>query len=169
MIVFAHPTPASLIAGFAMTALGELFRSWGVMYVGSETRVRQQVGASRLITSGPFAHVRNPLYVGNIVIYLGIGAMSFALFPWLQLAALVYFIIQYRLIVREEERFLKEQFGAQYEEYARSVPRFLVRLTPYRSPNPHTIEWSAGWSSEMRTLQAVGAVTLIIIAIYILR
>ena len=80
MVVFARPQPWSLVVGFAVALLGEFTRASGVFFVGSETRVTGEVGASRLVTSGPFARVRNPLYLGNILMYLGIGIMSLALF-----------------------------------------------------------------------------------------
>lgn len=169
MIVFAEPTLWSIIAGFVVAALGEFIRAWGVFYVGSETRVTGEVGASRLVTSGPFAHVRNPLYVGNILLYVGVGIMSLALFPWLQVAALLWFMFQYTLIVREEERFLREKFGAEYEAYCASVPRFLMRPTPWRGSDPITINWSAGWRSEARTLQAFAVATAIVVLIWLLR
>ncbi len=169
MIVFAQPTLLSLAVGFVVAALGEFVRAWGVFYVGSETRVTGEVGASRLVTSGPFSHVRNPLYVGNMMLYVGVGVMSLALFPWLQIVALIWFIFQYTLIVLEEERFLREKFGAEYEEYCKAVPRFLFRPTPYRQSAPGRIDWKAGWHSEARTLQAFAVATLILIVIWLVR
>jgi protein-S-isoprenylcysteine O-methyltransferase Ste14 len=169
MVVFAQPTLTSLLAGFAVSALGEFLRAWGVFYVGSETRVTGDVGASKLVTSGPFAFVRNPLYVGNILIYLGIGIMSLALFPWLQIVALIWFFFQYTMIVIEEENFLRDKFGQEYADYCAKVPRFLFRLTPYRSWHPVDIDWKAGWQSETRTLQAFFIATLILIIIWIVQ
>lgn len=168
MIVFAHPTLWSLIIGFVVAAIGETLRAAGVFYVGSETRVTGSVGASKLVTSGPFSYTRNPLYVGNILIYLGIGIMSLALFPWLQIAALVWFVFQYTLIVKEEESFLRENFGQEYADYCAKVPRFFFRLTPYASWHPVDIDWKAGWHSESRTLQAFAVATLILIIIWLL-
>lgn len=167
MLIFADPALTSLIVGLAVAAAGEFLRAAGVFYVGSETRVTGAVGASRLVTSGPFAYTRNPLYVGNILIYLGIGIMSMALFPWLQLAAFAWFIFQYTLIVKEEERFLRGKFGQEYIDYCARVPRFLFRLTPYASWHPVDIDWKAGWHSEARTLQAFALVTLVLVIIWL--
>jgi protein-S-isoprenylcysteine O-methyltransferase Ste14 len=169
MLVFAEPTLTSILIGFGVSALGESLRASGVFYVGSETRVTGEVGASKLVTSGPFAFVRNPLYVGNILIYLGIGIMSLALWPWLQLIALVWFVFQYTLIVREEEGFLHKKFGQEFVDYCAKVPRFLFRLTPYQSWHPVDIDWNAGWKSEARTLQAFAAATLILVIIWIVK
>jgi protein-S-isoprenylcysteine O-methyltransferase Ste14 len=169
MIVFAQPTLLSLAVGFVVAAMGEFVRAWGVFYVGSETRVTGEVGASRLVTSGPFSHVRNPLYVGNMMLYVGVGVMSLALFPWLQIVALIWFIFQYTLIVLEEERFLREKFGTEYEAYCKAVPRFLFRPRPYRQSAPGHIDWKAGWHSEARTLQAFAIATLILVLIWLVR
>ncbi len=169
MVVFANPTLWSLVSGFLIACAGEFLRAWGVFYVGSETRVTGNVGASRLVMGGPFSYVRNPLYVGNMLIYLGVGIMSLTLFPWLQVAALLFFLWQYTLIVREEEKFLRERFGDEYAAYRKAVPRFLFRLTPYRPSSRFTIDWSAGWKSEVRTLQALVIVTVILVALWLVR
>ena len=169
MAIFAHPTLESMVAGFILVLIGEFLRSWGVFYVGSETRVTHQVGASKLVTTGAFSHTRNPLYVGNITIYTGVGIMSNALFPWLPLAGLFYFIFQYMLIVLEEEKYLRSQFGKEYAEYVRNVPRFFFRISSYKSNSSYTINWKAGWQSETRTLQAIVVIVAILSAIWIFR
>ncbi|HVN47548.1 MAG TPA: methyltransferase, partial [Bacteroidota bacterium] len=91
MLVFAQPTVATMALGFILVVLGEFFRFYGVAYAGSLTRVTGSVGAPEVIVAGPFARVRNPLYVGNMLTYIGIGIMSNALFPWLVLAAFAWF------------------------------------------------------------------------------
>jgi protein-S-isoprenylcysteine O-methyltransferase Ste14 len=164
MLVFAHPTVWSMIGGFALACCGEFLRAWGVFYVGSETRVTGAVGASRLMTSGPFSRTRNPLYIGNMLIYLGIGIMSWALVPWLQIAAMAWFLFQYTMIVLEEERFLRKEFGEAYEQYVKAVPRFGIALRRYESPKAFTIDWRGGWASEARSIQAfVFAASLVLV------
>ena len=71
MLVFAYPNIWSLTAGFIIALAGELIRLWGVSWAGSETRTTGGVGGTYLIVSGPFAHLRNPLYLGNILMYTG--------------------------------------------------------------------------------------------------
>ena len=92
MTYYAHPTLTSLVVGFAIVLSGESIRLWGVAIAGSETRTTDRVGGTYLVTTGPFGYVRNPLYVGNIMMYVGIGVMSMALFPWLQAGALFFFL-----------------------------------------------------------------------------
>ena len=134
MLVFQQATPASLIAGFAVALLGEFFRFWGVAYAGSETRRTGEVGATYLVVSGAFAHLRNPLYLGNMLMYLGIGIMSYSLFPYLQIIALAFFMWQYYVIINEEEGFLVQKYGKAYEEYRAAVPKLIPSLKAY--PNP---------------------------------
>ena len=169
MIVFAEPTLTSLLLGFAIVLLGESIRFWGVSIAGAETRTTGSVGGTYLITTGPFGHVRNPLYVGNMLMYAGVGVMSMALFPWLLIIACLWFLVQYSLIISREEEYLRGHFGAAYGEYLKNVPRLLPRLSPYRSaaPPPKHLNFAEGLASERRTLQAMSLVTLIIVARFV--
>lgn len=171
MVIFARPTAESMIGGFLLVVLGEALRFWGVSIAGSETRTTGTVGGTYLITNGPFAYVRNPLYVGNMLMYAGIGIMSMALFPWLFLVACAWFAIQYTLIVSREEEYLAATFGGAYAAYREAVPRFIPRLTRYRSPLPpaKSATFEEGLASERRTLQAIGLVMLILLVIYLIR
>ncbi len=171
MILFARPTIVSLLLGMSVLALGEGLRFWGVSIAGSETRTTGTVGGTYLITTGPFAHVRNPLYLGNILMYAGIGVMSMALFPWLLLIAIVWFYVQYSLIITSEEEYLAGRFGEAYERYRSAVRRFLPGIRPYRTPDPpvKSVDLKEGLASEKRTLQAIALVTLLLVAIYVIR
>ncbi len=170
MLVFQQATPASLIAGFAVALLGEFFRFWGVAYAGSETRRTGEVGATYLVVSGAFAHLRNPLYLGNMLMYLGIGIMSYSLFPYLQIIALAFFMWQYYVIINEEEGFLVQKYGKTYEEYRASVPKLIPSLSAYPNPGIEQPPFNpkAGLKSEMRTLQAFAFIILIVIVRYAL-
>ena len=168
MVIFAKPTVTSLVVGFIIGLSGEYLRVWGVSWAGSETRTTGGVGGTYLIISGPFAYVRNPLYVGNILLYVGIGLMSWALFPYLQITALVVFSIQYHFIVLEEERYLIDEFN-DYARYCKQVPRFIPRLTPYKNSSVQQPPFNlkAGLRSEQRSLQAFAGVALVIVVIWI--
>ena len=170
MIWYAQPTVISMVVGFAVVFIGEMVRFWGVSIVGAETRTTGTVGGTFLITSGPFAYVRNPLYAGNMLLYAGVGIMSMALFPWMLLAAILWFYIQYYLIVTREEEYLAVAFGEEFAAYCRNVRRFMPRLTPYKSPHPapKSVDPSEGLASERRTLQAIGLVTAAIVAKYVI-
>ncbi len=171
MVIFAEPSIISMIIGFAIAISGELMRFWGVSWAGSETRTTGGVGGTYLIISGPFAFVRNPLYVGNILLYTGIGIMSWSLFPYLQIAAILFFAVQYHFIVLEEEKFLKEKFGEAYKKYFKNVPRFIPQFISYKDSTLEQPPYNpkAGVKSENRTLQAFSFVSLIIVIIWIVK
>jgi len=165
MLIFENATITSLMIGFIIAVVGEFVRFWGVSWAGSETRTTGGVGGTYLVISGPFAYVRNPLYVGNILMYFGLGIMSMALFPYLQIVAITFFIIQYNFIVKEEEGFLEKKFGNNYQKYLQNVPRFFPRVTKFKDnsiPQPN-YKISAGLKSESRTLQAFAAIVFLIL------
>ncbi len=169
MFLFQQATLQSLVIGFIVALIGEGFRLWGVSYAGSETRTTGDVGGTYLVISGAFGHVRNPLYLGNILLYVGIGIMSNALFPYLQIFALIFFYIQYRLIIIAEEKYLKSTFGKAYEKYYNSVPRLIPRITKYKDETvtQPPLNINAGLRSEKRSLQAFTIITIILIIQYL--
>ncbi len=171
MVVYAEPTITTIIAGAVIALMGEAARFWGVSICGSETRTTGVVGATNLITDGPFGHVRNPLYVGNILMYVGVAVMSNALVPYLAVAVFAWFVLQYHLIVSREEEHLRTAFGAEYETYVKNVPRFFPRLTRYAGDHSfhREADFSRGLRSETRTLQGFAAVIGLILFRYFVR
>ena len=170
MVVFQEATITSMLVGFAIALIGEFFRLWGVSHAGSETRTTDGVGGTFLVVSGAFAYVRNPLYVGNMLMYFGIGIMSWALFPYLQIIALVFFFWQYTVIIKEEEGFLRSKYGKSYEEYCAAVPKLIPSFLKYKNPGLEQPEYQLrkGLRSERRTFQAFGIIILIIVIRYLL-
>src|ERR1051325_8647234 len=155
MVIFARPTVFSLTIGFCIVGAGEFLRLWGVSIAGSETRTTDTVGGTFLITTGPFSHVRNPLYLGNILLYFGAGIMSNALMPWLPWIALVYFVCQYSMIGDLEEEYLVKTFGEDFARYCEAVPRFVPMLREYGGGTHEQpeIDWRRGVVSGNKTLQ----------------
>lgn len=170
MIIFQQATITSMIAGFAIALFGEFWRLWGVCYAGSETRTTNGVGATFLVVTGPYAYVRNPLYIGNMLMYLGIGIMSMSLFPYLQIAALLFFFWQYSVIIKEEESFLKGKYEKNYENFLKAVPKLIPSFIKYKNPGlaQPPFELKKGLRSERRTFQAFGIIIIIIIIRYAL-
>jgi protein-S-isoprenylcysteine O-methyltransferase Ste14 len=169
MVIFARPSLSNIVIGFAIVLVGEFLRLWGVSYAGSETRTTDGVGSSRLVSSGPFAYVRNPLYIGNILIYFGVGIMSWAGFPYLPIVTLLYFIFQYEMIVSLEEEHLAQKYGAEYQQYRKSVSKFIPSPKKYNSNinGQPKVDWNRGLKSENRTLQAILIIIVIIIILWI--
>lgn len=168
MIFFAKPTITSIIIGFLFVIAGELLRLWGVSIAGSETRTTTEPGSSNLITSGPFAYVRNPLYLGNITMYIGVGIMSLAAFPTLTIITFIYFLIQYYLIISLEEEHLLKVYGEEYKQYKNYVPKFFPSFRKYQlsSRNQPGLDWKKGLRSERRTLQAIALIIILILVIW---
>lgn len=170
MVVFQNATITTMLVGLAIALVGESFRLWGVSHAGSETRTTNGVGGTFLVVSGAFAYVRNPLYVGNMLMYLGIGIMSWALFPYLQIIALAFFFWQYTVIIKEEEDFLRSKYGKSYEDYCAFVPKLIPSFVRYKNPGLEQPEYQfkKGIRSERRTFQAFGIIILIIVIRYLL-
>ena len=156
IIYFAQPENHNVLLGFAVLLVGELIRMWSVSYAGGETRTTK-VGAPSLCTAGPYGYVRNPIYVGNMLMYLGIVIIAGS--PNLTLMALTtmtFFIIQYSLIISLEEEKLDELFGSEYLAYKKNVRAILPRFTRWKTDDDRTpLPLSKLLKTEKRTLQNV--------------
>ncbi len=123
ILALARPLTGRIFAGLVLVVLGQLLRFWGV---GCITLYRgEEVKAQRLATWGPYALVRNPLYVANGLLGLGWAWMSGN-------AATVVFLVSFYvlygvLIVPHEEAFLSQKFGQEYEDYKKRVGRFIPK------------------------------------------
>jgi protein-S-isoprenylcysteine O-methyltransferase Ste14 len=154
----------SFVIGLALVVAGELLRLWAVGHAGSLTRTRN-VGADRLVTTGPYGFVRNPLYTGNMLIYCGMVLAMSPSWPWLLLLVFVWFMWQYTLIVKLEEEKLVTLFGDEYEHYRKHVPRIIPRLLPWRVEGEEikpTMDWPRAFRSERRTQEAILVTVLLI-------
>ena len=118
------------IAGGGLFLAGFLLRFWSQQHL--HYRLKQQ----KLLTmTGPYTHVRNPIYIGNSLLILGTGVMMELL--WFAPILLVYCAVVYGLVVRYEEYHLKKRYGSAYEEFLRHVPRwFPVFSKKPLVPNP---------------------------------
>lgn len=128
---FADPSPISFLTGVAVVTAGEILRLWSLFHIGSKTRSTCRIRADHLITTGPFAYIRNPLYFGNGLICCGAVIASGTYWLLLVLPALFFFWCRY--IIPGEEAFLSGAFGEDFRHYRAAVRRFVPRLTPYRS------------------------------------
>jgi protein-S-isoprenylcysteine O-methyltransferase Ste14 len=108
------------VAGAFGILFGSLLRVVCYKFVGGRDPI-YNVGAP-LITDGPYAITRNPVYLSEAAIALGIAMMS--RMPWFVLATLAATIIMAALVVEWEERVLHERYGSRYEDYCRIVPRW---------------------------------------------
>jgi len=116
--------------GLLVATLGQLLRavSIGLEYIirGGKDR---RVYAEKLVQGGMFAHCRNPLYVGNFLILLGVGLASNSV---LFLAvAIPFFIFAYWAIIAAEENFLRNKFGQEFDAYCSQVNRILPNFAGF--------------------------------------
>ncbi|WP_229254004.1 isoprenylcysteine carboxylmethyltransferase family protein [Dyadobacter sp. NIV53] len=114
-----------IILGLFVTFSGEIIRgiTIGLAYIIRGGRDKK-VYAERLVTEGIFNHCRNPLYVGNILMLLGVGILSNSLF---YIAIVIpAFLFIYQAIVLAEENFLRNKFGVQFDQYCQRVNRWMI-------------------------------------------
>ena len=164
VVVLCQPTLRSFLGGMLIACLGEALRMWGVGYSGLTTR-SSKVTAPELVTAGPYAYVRNPLYVGNFITALGFYCIAAGGIGWgmrlLLLAILVAtYVTVYGLIIPLEEEYLRKTFGEPYLEYLRHVPRVIPRSTPYEDARG-TFRWTAIQRGEIHTLLLFAVITFI--------
>jgi protein-S-isoprenylcysteine O-methyltransferase Ste14 len=167
LVVFGRPSALSIAFGVPLAIAGELIRCWAVGYSGLTTR-HDAVIAPRLVTGGPYARVRNPLYLGNFVTAGGFAiAFTGANSPFARLAlvfgSLAFMVAVYSIIVPHEERFLRAQFGDAFVRYCERVPR----IVPRRRALPNATEsWHADVLAKAeRTTFAIFAAMLAVLAL----
>jgi len=122
----------------------------------------RQVHTERLLADGPYRYVRNPLYLGNIFMALGIGLMASRTGFVILVLGMTIFVI--RLLLREEADLARDQ-GEPYRNYCAAVPRLVPALTPQVPPAGDVPRWAQGIRAElmywiMALAMAVFAVTL---------
>jgi len=89
----------------------------------SQTTILPNRGSSHLVAHGPFGYSRNPIYVANMVLLIGMGC--FSLNVWFLLLALLDGIMTHFLAIKREESHLLARFGYQFEDYCRKVRRWI--------------------------------------------
>jgi protein-S-isoprenylcysteine O-methyltransferase Ste14 len=115
---FSHPTPQSMLIGVPLSIAGLLLRAWAA---GCLAKNRE------LATGGPYAHTRNPLYIGTLLVAAGLAVASRS--PGLALLFAAVFLLIYLPVIQNEEQHLRQLFP-EYSAYAGRVPALWPRLTP---------------------------------------
>ncbi|HEV2737082.1 MAG TPA: isoprenylcysteine carboxylmethyltransferase family protein [Candidatus Elarobacter sp.] len=134
LAAFGKPSAFSIAVGLPLAFAGEVVRMWAVGYSGVTTR-GDKVTAPALVTAGPYAYVRNPLYVGNVLTATGFalaftGKNSAPVRCVLVGGALAAMLGVYAVIVPHEEGYLRTTFGAAFDDYCERVPRIVPALEP---------------------------------------
>lgn len=121
VLALARPTPARMAAGGAFGLLGLGIRAWASGHIRKE---------KTLAVTGPYRYSRNPLYLGNFILGLGIALATNSL--WAMGVFLGYFALFYPSIIIEERERMRRLFPSEYESYRRHVPLFFPTLSPAR-------------------------------------
>jgi protein-S-isoprenylcysteine O-methyltransferase Ste14 len=152
-LALARPFPLSLLIGGLLAVAGEALRIWASGHIEK---------TERLATGGPYALTRNPLYVGSLLVALGVAAAAAS--AWAAVIALVYFAVFYPAVMREEAAFLRARFGEEYDRWAAAVPMFLPRVLP-AGPRSSRFEWArVRRNREWRTALAIPVMALALYA-----
>lgn len=159
VLFLAHPVPTSIAWGAMVGVVGLVIRALAAGFLH-----KQQV----LTVKGPYAHTRNPLYLGSAVLTLG---AAIATFSWIDAVLLcVYFAVFYSVVMRREEAELRLQHGAAFDEYAREVPLFFPRWSAARLPGAVSGSFSLAQYVKNREFRAaVGFLFLLGILVVIWR
>jgi len=136
-----------LIFGIAdiVVILAALLRTWGTAYLRSNVVHDPAMHSRELMADGPFRHVRNPLYLGTLILAIGLGMLASRL-GWLVAVAGMWLFL-YRLIWREEQEMRRQQ-GGQFDAYCAKVPRLLISLRPRIPPGNGIPHWKQALLGE---------------------
>lgn len=128
----AIPMPGAASAGgsalgWVLMAAGVGLDLWSIMtLLGHRTNFLPHRAAGKLVTSGPYALSRNPIYLGNILLLAGAG-LAFGM-PWFLICAFGSAILVHHLAIRREEVHLAAKFGADWDAYVSQTPRWIWRF-----------------------------------------
>jgi protein-S-isoprenylcysteine O-methyltransferase Ste14 len=142
-LIFARPTPGSLLLGGAIALAGLGVRAWAAGHI---------VKNDRLATTGPYAHTRNPLYFGSFLIAAGFAVAA----HWsLLLLVVAFFALVYAPTIAQEREYVRSRYPDAYATYEENVPAFLPRPTPWRGGEADVLQpWSFGLYLRHREWQA---------------
>ena len=158
-IIFARPTWRSLVFGGIIAAIGIAIRAWASGHLRKN---------ERLATGGPYAYTRNPLYLGTTLIGVGFSICSGNV--WLVMGATGFFLLIYVPVMLTERFVIGQLFPNEYPDYAKSVPMFLPRLTPYRAGQEKQRfdrKLYLRYREYRAALGFLGAMALLIVKIYL--
>ena len=137
---------AIFLAATILLSLAALLRTWASSYLHATVVYASEVKTARLVADGPYRRVRNPLYLGNIMMAIAMASLmnrSGAL-----VAILLMWLFCYRLTVREEVG-LKASQGEMYVRYCDAVPRLWPAMRPRIPASGKAADWKAGFKAEL--------------------
>jgi protein-S-isoprenylcysteine O-methyltransferase Ste14 len=146
LLRFTLATPAVIVCGSLIAALGAVLRIWASVWLGHGIFINQEMQAGAVMADGPYRYVRNPLYLGLLCMVAAMALImpaSGALFVLIVVPVFLYSLI------RGEEAFLTAQSGESYRAYLRAVPRLMPRLRTTLAPSGNSPHWLQAVLSEI--------------------
>ncbi|MBI3802856.1 MAG: isoprenylcysteine carboxylmethyltransferase family protein [Nitrospirae bacterium] len=155
LVYLARPKLSFFVFGLPLILAGEALRLWAAGHLSKNREVT---------TTGPYAYVKNPLYLGTFLIMVGFCLLAS---QWIILGVgLIGFFSYYAPFKKKAESDrLRKIFGSSWDEYDRSVPDYIPRWTPYEKRGRHPWEWSRVVSNSEHQTALVTAVGIIILSI----
>ena len=154
VLFLARPTFRSILVGAAVGLLGLIVRAYAAGYLH-----KQEV----LTVTGPYARTRNPLYFGSSLLALGAAV---AMNSWIVAALLLlYFALVYSLVMRREERELREKHGAAFNSYAARVPLFFPSFSVSRQQTLPETRFS--WSQYKKNHEHQAALGFLLLLLFL--
>lgn len=163
LVARARKRPLGWLLGLPLVAVGELLRLAAIRHIGPTTRTRE-ICADRLVTSGPYAWVRHPLYLANALKVAGMLLCAGDL-P-VGILATVFYIVEFSTMIPYEEAFLKDKFPESFESWAARTPAFIPRRPEESDETAEPVAkwaWSEAFRSERRTFLSTGLILLVLL------
>jgi protein-S-isoprenylcysteine O-methyltransferase Ste14 len=164
-ITFYHETEHHLIIwplGITLILIGGAIRLWATKHIGRRMPWVKKKG-KQLVRTGPYAMVRNPLYIGNIIAATGLSLFSELM--WFTPIVTLYLFILYHLVALFEEKKLTERWGEDYQLYMEEVPRWIPQINNWPATKEGGLRWMDAFRSEIPSFY----VTLLGILIFVLK
>lgn len=155
VLYFARPTPPSIMLGALIGIVGLAVRALAAGYLH-----KQEV----LTTTGPYAYSRNPLYLGSSILALGV---AIATRSWISaILLIVYFSLFYSIVMQREANELRARHGAAFDEYAKTVPLFLPKLTAGTGSGDTASSFSLAQYQKNHEWQAAIGFLILLVVLY---
>jgi protein-S-isoprenylcysteine O-methyltransferase Ste14 len=160
ILLASNPTSRTSTIGTLLLLLGQVMRIYTVAFLGAGGSERGGQ-PEHIISHGPFAIIRNPLYLGNVVMILGI--LIYAGAPVLGFLSFVYFLFQYHCIAKYEESILLAKFGDEYERYLERVPAWIPLRVPTLEEFPVPPSFVDAVKAEKKSIALTGVILFLLL------
>ncbi|MBF0484146.1 MAG: isoprenylcysteine carboxylmethyltransferase family protein [Candidatus Omnitrophica bacterium] len=151
-IFFTHPTNTSMLRGIGIVCLGLLIRLWSNGYA---------IKLEKLTTSGPYAYVRHPLYLGTSLVLIGFIVMLKMYIVGIIFWAVV--VAVYFKTIKQEEKMLEDKFKDVYLDYKKCVPAFIPTFKPYTKGE----KWAFAMERFIRSKEYKSTIWVLVLTIFI--